>query len=196
MASTERRGSAASKTGVAILDAAEQIMVEDGYSAVTSRSVATRAGLHAGNVHYYFPTMDDLFIALLDRGADKSLERMAAAFASPRPFATFWRLASNRRGLALLDELMAAARHRPALRERVVALAELTRRMQTEALRALIPQYHLDDDIFPPELLAAAIQGTALLVAREEALGIDTQHTVATKAVEELIDRLEDRRRI
>jgi AcrR family transcriptional regulator len=189
-----RLGSPTSKTGIAILEAAEQIMIEDGYSAVTSRSVAARAGIHAGNVHYYFPTMDDLFIALLDRGADKSTERMAAALASPKPLLALWHLASNRGGLALLDELMAAARHRPKVRERVSELAETARRMRIDALRTLTPHYGLDESLFPPELLATIVQGTGLLVVREEALGFETDHETAAKAMEALIEHLEARR--
>jgi hypothetical protein len=72
-------------------------------------------------------------------------------------------------------------------------MAATARRMQIEALRTLAPQYGLDER-FPPEVLAAAIQGTALLVAREQALGIDIDHGVASTAVEAIIDELESRR--
>jgi AcrR family transcriptional regulator len=195
MPATGRLGSPTSKTGVAILEAAEQVMVEEGYSAVTSRSVAARAGIHAGNVHYYFPTMDDLFIALLDRGADKSMERLAAALSSAQPLRALWLLSSDRRGLALLDELMAAARHRPKVRDRVTTLAQRARRMQIVAFETLLPQYGLDPALFPPELLAAVIQGTALLVTRQEALG-QAEHAAAAAAASALIEHLEARRKI
>lgn len=170
-------------------------MVDEGYSAVTSRSVAALAGIHAGNLHYYFPTMDDLFIALLDRGADKNMERLAAALSSAQPLQALWKLSSDRRGLALLDELMAAARHRPKVRDRVTALAQRARRMQTAAFETLLPQYGLDPALFPPELLAAAIQGTALLVARQEALG-EADYAASAQAASALIQHLEARRKI
>jgi TetR/AcrR family transcriptional regulator len=51
----------------AILDATESIMVEEGYAAVTSRRVAERAGLKSKLVHYYFRTMEDLFVAVYER---------------------------------------------------------------------------------------------------------------------------------
>jgi AcrR family transcriptional regulator len=185
-----RAGSATSKTRETILDAAEQVMVEEGYAAVTSRSVAVRAGIHAGNLHYYFPTLDDLFVALLTRGADKNLERMATAIASPHPLKALWRLSSDRRGVALLNELMGAANHRKALRAEVRSLAKSARRMQVVALRELLPQYGLDEDLFPAELLASIIQGTALLVVREELLDV-REHGSARAAAEALIDHLE-----
>ena len=40
-------------------------MLEDGYAAVSSRSVAAAVGIQAPLVHYYFPTLDDLFVAVL-----------------------------------------------------------------------------------------------------------------------------------
>ena len=193
MPAARRIGSTSSKTRAQILAAAERIMVEEGYAAVTSRSVATRVGIQPGNVHYYFPTVDDLFIGILNRGAERSMERMAVALASPRPLEALWRLSSDRRGVALLNELMGAATHRKALREQVTSMAATARRMQIEALRTLAPQYGLEER-FPPEVLAAAIQGIALLVAREEALGIDTDRGVTSSAVEAIIEELEARR--
>ena len=52
-------------------------MLEDGYAAVSSRSVAAAVGIQAPLVHYYFPTLDDLFVAVLERRAGRNVERMA-----------------------------------------------------------------------------------------------------------------------
>jgi len=168
-------------------------MAEEGYAAVTSRSVAARAGIPAGLVHYYFPTVDDLFVAIVNRGADINLRRMARALASPEPLVALWRLSSDPRGGALLEEIIAASHHRKALREQVTALAETTRGMQIEAMQELLPQYGIDEEHFPPALVAAAIQGIALLVAREESLGVSSGHEIAT-AVEAILEDLERRR--
>lgn len=169
-------------------------MTEDGYAAVTSRSVAARAGINAGLVHYYFPTIDDLFVAVFHRGSERSLERLAAALVSPEPLLALWRLSSDRRGAGIFVELMSAAKHREGLREQVAAAAESARRLQTEALRELLPQYGLDQDLYPPELIVAAIQGVAVLVVREEALGIATDDQAVATAVETLLERLEQHR--
>ena len=64
VALARRFGLENSKTRTHLLDAAEQLMREEGYAAVTSRRVAAKAGLKPQLVHYYFRTMDDLFIAL------------------------------------------------------------------------------------------------------------------------------------
>ncbi|EUA30299.1 bacterial regulatory s, tetR family protein [Mycobacterium xenopi 4042] len=54
-----------------LLDAAEQLMLEEGYAAVTSRRVAQKAALKPQLVHYYFRTMDDLFLAAFRRRAEE-----------------------------------------------------------------------------------------------------------------------------
>lgn len=194
MPPSRRVGSAPSASRTALLEAAEKILIDDGYAAVTSRRVAEAAGMHAGNVHYYFPTLDDLFIALVSRGADRNQERLHAALASSRPLAALWRMSADGRGVALLNELMAAANHRRALREHVVSLATQMRRTMLDALTTLLPQYGIDVETIPPELFVAMLQGTALSIAREALLGMATGHEAAGRAAAALIDQLEARR--
>src|SRR5690349_20615746 len=50
--------------------ATAQIMLEEGYAASTSRRVAAKAGVKPALVHYYFPSMDDLFLAVLRDSAE------------------------------------------------------------------------------------------------------------------------------
>src|SRR6476659_6415293 len=54
-------------TREALIEATAQIMVDEGYAAATSRRVAAKAGVKAALVHYYFPSMDDLFVAVQRR---------------------------------------------------------------------------------------------------------------------------------
>src|SRR4029453_495282 len=98
MASTRRLGAQDSATRHALLDAAQRLLLEAGYAAGTSRRVAARAGLKPQLVHYYFRTMDDLFLALVRRGAEQNLERQATALASPQPLRALWELANDRAG--------------------------------------------------------------------------------------------------
>lgn len=52
-----------------LIDATIKVMVEDGYAAATSRRVAGEAGVKPALVHYYFPTMDELYLDVFRRGA-------------------------------------------------------------------------------------------------------------------------------
>lgn len=49
-----------------ILRAAIDILIEEGFTGLTMRRIATRCGLKPGNLNYYFPTKEDLVRGLLD----------------------------------------------------------------------------------------------------------------------------------
>ncbi len=86
MTSSRRIGSPDAKNRTVLLDAAEQLMIEKGYAAVTSRRVAERAGLKPQLVHYYFRTMDDLFLEMFRRRAEEGLAVQAEVAKSPNLF--------------------------------------------------------------------------------------------------------------
>jgi len=195
MAEGRRPRAATEEKRKRILDATEEIMLKDGYAAVSSRTVATAVGIQAPLVHYYFPTIDDLFVAVLRRRAGRNVERMAEALASPEPLRAWWRLASDPRGTALFVELLAAANHRPALKAEVGGIARDVRHMQMEALDTLLGEYGVDAGAFPPPLVAAAIQGLAFSAVQDHAAGYDTAPDQVIAAMDRLVDRLEARRR-
>lgn len=62
-----------------LLDAAAQLIVEDGWGSVTTRRVADRAGLRPGLVHYHFSTVTDLLIEAALASARRELARAAEA---------------------------------------------------------------------------------------------------------------------
>jgi AcrR family transcriptional regulator len=171
-----------------LLDAAEQIMLKDGYAAVTSRRVEAEAGL---KLHYHFGTIDDLFIAVVRRHGESTLARLADAFGSTEPLRAWWRLVSDRRGNALLVELAAAANHRPALQAESGSFAREVRRMQIEALESILDDYDIDRRQFPPALIASAVQGMGFVMAHDQAAGFDTAQEEASAAMAQLLDRLE-----
>ena len=85
MASARRIGAPDAKNRVVLLDAAEQLLLEEGCAAVSSRRVADTAGLKPQLVHYYFRTMEDLFLAVLRRRAEEGLAVLTTALESPQP---------------------------------------------------------------------------------------------------------------
>src|SRR5437763_1019713 len=123
MAEPRRRRAATEEKVTRALDAVEDIILSEGYAAVTSRNVAARIGIQPPLVHYYFPTIDDLFIAVLLRGSERNVEHLTAALTSAQPLRAWWKIASDPRGTALFVELLAAASHRPALRDEVGRIA-------------------------------------------------------------------------
>src|SRR6478752_9671232 len=98
MVSPRRLGTEDSKTRGQLLDAAEALMVEEGYAAVTSRRVAAKAGLKPQLVHYYFRAMDDLYLEVFRRRADENLARYERAVAADGSLRTLWQMNAEPRG--------------------------------------------------------------------------------------------------
>src|SRR5271165_5134390 len=90
MTSARRIGAPDAKNRGVLLDAAEQLMLEEGYAAVTSRRVAEKAALKPQLVHYYFRTMDDLFLAAFRRRAEEGLEVQAQVLQARQPLWALW----------------------------------------------------------------------------------------------------------
>src|ERR1700733_13496668 len=85
-----RIGAADSKTRAQLVDAAEQLLIEEGYAAVTSRRVGARAGLKPQLVHYYFRTMDDLFVEVFRRRAEENMSRVERAVGADASLRARW----------------------------------------------------------------------------------------------------------
>jgi AcrR family transcriptional regulator len=191
-ASTTRRlGAEHSASRAALLDAAQVLMLEEGYAAVTSRRVAARAGLKPQLVHYYFRTMDDLFLALFRRGAEHNLERQAQALASPQPLRALWAFSSEPDGVALTMEFAALANHRKSIRTEIAAYAEQFRAQQTEALTEVFRSYGIDADELPPEAVLVLMSSIARFLVMEDALGVSSGHAEMLGLVERWLAAVE-----
>jgi hypothetical protein len=73
----------------------------------------------------------------------------------------------------------------------VAALARDVRRMEMETLASILVDYGIDAEASPPALVAATVQGLALVVVQDQVRGFDTAHDEAVSAMGRLIDRLE-----
>jgi len=189
--STRRIGAEDSASRAALLDAAQALMAEHGYAAVTSRKVAARAGLKPQLVHYYFRTMDDLFLALLRRGAERNLERQARALASPQPLWALWALSTESSGTALTVEFAALANHRKTIKADIAGYAETFRRRQLEALTEVLAGYGVAPSQTPYVALVALFNAISQVITMEEDLGVDLGHAELRALVEHHLTELE-----
>lgn len=190
--STERRlGAEDSATRAALLDAAGRLMLEEGYAAVTSRKVAAEAGLKPQLVHYYFRTMDDLYVEIFRAGAEHNLQHLDAVLASPQPLWALWRFSNDPGGTGLTVEFAALANHRKAIRTEIAEYAERFRRRQTEALEAILTGYDIDPEEYPPVVVTVLMTALSRIPAMEQRLGMDEGHAETRAFVERLLTRLE-----
>lgn len=180
-----------SEARTALLDAAEAIMLEDGYAAVTTRRIAAKAGLNSALVFYYFDTMDGLFVALFRRGAQETHERWEAVLASPQPLWGIWDMLRDESNTARTMEFIALANHRKAIRTEIAAAAKQFHRMQRKALDRALESYGVDAEQWPASSVIVMMTGIARYLLIEQAFDVHLGHAETVALVEEHIRRLE-----
>jgi AcrR family transcriptional regulator len=191
--SSRRIGAEDSVTRAQLLDAAERLLLEDGYAAVTSRRVAAAAGLKPQLVHYYFRTMDDLFVAVFRRRAEDNLARFERTPPADRTLRWLWDVNADPRRAGFMIEFVALANHRKAIRAEIAAYAERWRALQVAALEEALAAAGVDADELPPEAALLVATGLAQVLGIEQALGVSAGHAAAVDFVEQAIERLEQR---
>ena len=192
--SPRRIGSQGSKTRLQLLDAAERLLNDEGYAAVTSRRVAAEAGLKPQLVHYYFRTMDDLFLDLFRRRADENIARFERSIAEDGSLRNLWRLNADPRGAAFRIEWVALANHRKAVRTEVARYAERFRAVQIEAVTAALAAQGVDEEQIPPVVALLLMTGIGQVLALEGGLGVTAGHDLTFDYIERKITELEGRR--
>jgi AcrR family transcriptional regulator len=179
-----------SATRRALIEATAQIMLEEGYAAATSRRVAAKAGVKPALVHYYFPSMDDLFVAVLRAGAETNLDRQRQALADDEPLHALWRL-NGAHGAQLWMEFMALANHRKAIRSEIASYAERFRDLEESAVTMALRAHGVDVAAFPPVVMSMIVASLARILLLERGLGIRRGHAEAQSFIERYLDRFE-----
>lgn len=68
-----------------ILDAAQELLTQHGRSGLSVRKVAAAAGIGASTLRYYFPTSNDLILAVVKRNIDSAILDLRIADSSLNP---------------------------------------------------------------------------------------------------------------
>jgi AcrR family transcriptional regulator len=121
-----------------LLDAAERLLVDAGYSGITTRRLAQEAELNHGLVHYYFGSVENLLLRVLERFTERLIARQRAMYSADIPFIEKWRTAmeyleQDRPYQKIWLELQALAWNNPDLREQVARVNAEWRAVLTEA---------------------------------------------------------------
>jgi len=78
-----------------ILAAARVALLESGYSALSTRSIAHRAVVPLSQIHYHFGTKQNLVLEVLEEENRKLLERQSRLYASDMPLWKQWEQACD-----------------------------------------------------------------------------------------------------
>lgn len=195
MAAQRRIGTETSKTRDALLDAVERLMLRDGYAAVTYRVVAAEAGVTSGLVQYYFPALDQVFLAAIRRRSAQNLERLTAALrARPdTPLRVLWEYSRDEATAALTTEFLALGNHRKSIRSEIALVSEQVRAVQLDALTNRTPHDRESCAGLTPGGLLFLLTGVPKLVRLEEGIGMTAAHRDALELVEQYLDLVEPR---
>ena len=176
-----------SETRAALLVAAEKLLRKEGHAAVTTRRLASVAKLKPQLIHYYFRSMDDLFVALWHQIANRTLDVHFKALASGHPLRAIWDSNRDARETTLTLEFMALARHRKALRRELAKDGERYRQRQVE----LLSKDFTKRGELSPTVLAILITSVSRMLVMESAVGLSHGHDEIFRFVEGWLGRLE-----
>jgi TetR/AcrR family transcriptional regulator len=176
----------------ALLDAAERILVEEGYGAMTSRRVAAKAKLKSQLVHYYFKTMDDLAVVLIRRIIDEYLDQQIKILGSKNPIQKLMELSYDRHRAVLNTEFLALANHKECIRAEFARFNKIYRNTQAKIIGILYEERGLSGELLPqPIVLASLIEAVSRTTAMEAHLRIGQGRQETIEYVEKLIHYIE-----
>lgn len=175
MASERRRGVENSARRAALVEAAEQLIRDGGYPAVTTGNLADKVGLTRQIVHYYFHSIDEVFIAVIRKNSDRMRAQLEEAARAQEPLRELQRLNRDPEQAILSIELTALANRRPVVRAEVARAAEEARTLQTRLLADHLKQRGITPGMNP---LVATVLLTSLAqtLALEAAIDISSGH--------------------
>jgi AcrR family transcriptional regulator len=176
----------------ALLDAAERLLVEVGYAAITTRRIAAEAGVNHGLVHYYFGSNENLLVHALERFTARLVARQRELYATNLPFIEKWRQAM--RYLVGDDvtyekiwlELQAMAWNHPELRERLAQVNAEWRGVLTDAFAQAQRESGIE---MPLEALVSLVLTFNVGVMVERLGGIETGHQALLDWIDEWLSR-------
>ena len=182
----------------AFLDAAERLLVAHGYAAITARRLAEEAGANHGLIHYYFGSMEQLLVQVLERFTERLIARQRAMYAADVPFLQKWRSA-----MGFLDEdfssgyqkiwleLQALAWNRPELQERLRQVHGQWRVVLLEAFAKALERYQLDPEQFPVGAITTLVATFNEGIFLERMVGITAGHSEMLAMIDRWLSGLE-----
>lgn len=173
-----------------LVKAAEDLMRESGYAAVTSRQVAAKAGLKPQLVHYYFRTMDDLFLELYHELATGLFERQKQILNSKKPLREMWKLTGDARGV-LMNEFVALANHRKVIRKELAEFGDQFRRGQIQIMAHVLAKSGVRGFPWTPAFAAVLLNSLGRGLAAERELGMSEGHAEALTIIKRFIEEFD-----
>ncbi len=185
--SQRRKGAENSKIRADLIRAAVQTLQDEGADAVTARRLADQVGLGRHIVHYYFGTIEEVFVAVMRDEGTRSEDLLREAAKTGDAVDLLW--GNIRQSAAIILELMKLAKRHPSIAAEYKIYTERFR----EAMSGILEVYARSRGITLPTSTAATalvIQSMATMIAIEASLGLTMGHAEAEGALLGWLKRL------
>jgi AcrR family transcriptional regulator len=174
-----------------LIEAAYDLLADEGHHAFSVRRVAQKAGLKPQLVHYYFRSMEELVVAVFERSSEKYFRLHDEALSSRHPLRALWALNRNLPEGKRMTEYIALGKIYPALREEMRATGERFRRMQIEAMERAYEQGGFDRMLIGPQGLVLLMSAVARNFVIEGEVGVTLAHAEVHNFIARLLDQFD-----
>ena len=185
-------------TRLALLDAAEELLVSKGVSGITTRKVAEQAGVNQALVHYHFGTIEQLLLAVLERVSVQVKARSEQIYDHESSFIAGWFkemdamiTADVKRGWGKiwLENLTLAA-NRPKIGKQYVKASTMTRKLHEKHVSDMLEQLGLDAEEFPAQGIVTLLDAITSKLILDRLVGIEAGHQELLDILHRLWDHL------
>jgi AcrR family transcriptional regulator len=183
--------SLASKSRLRLIEAASELLGDEGYQAISARRIADKAGLKPQLVHYYFRSMEELVVAVYERSSANYFRLHDEALSSPNPLRALWELNTNMPEARRMTEYIALGKVYPALRAEMRRTGANYRKLQVAAIERAIAARGLAQPPIEPEALAMLMSAVARNFLIEGEVGMTVGHEGMRRLVETILDTLD-----
>ncbi|MDH4120833.1 MAG: TetR family transcriptional regulator [Deltaproteobacteria bacterium] len=167
------------ETKLKLLQAAKEILVEQGHVAATVLTIAQRAGVNHGLIHHYFGSKEGLFVAL-EKQKNEELRQVVVDMVKSGESKTFLKgFTSDTDALYLRQELVVMSRSMPEL------LASLQISLR-EYRKTLVEQLQFPSEAHAALAMAAAV-GLALHAKADPELPLEKTVELLHEWVESML---------
>lgn len=162
---------------VEILEAALDVLLDEGYQALTMRRIAKACGITVGNVTYYYKTKDDLIRDLTSSVLESYIDVFShiaedKSLTVEERFVAVVRLIlediTSKKTTHFFPELWALANHDPFIAERVNEMYIGARKVLNTLIPALNPSLNEDEAELMALFVSASLEGTTVFAGHNK----------------------------
>lgn len=183
-----RLGSKDSHVRARLVEAAINIAMRDGCAALTAGRLADEVGLSRQSVHYYFGTIEDIFVEIIRFQHEEMIERAKAALRTGNPIRQIWEF--RREISSFASEILAMAGRSDIIRQ------ELKRSIDelTDLSASATIAYAETNDItlpMPAEALVVILTSLSYTLALGREFQITNGHEQTVAVIEDWLQSIE-----